>query len=384
MLDGLLVAFGAGYLGAAAWLGAGIRRSAVRSAGAAAPAPAVSVVVAARDEEAHLGACLESLRHQDYGGDLEIVVVDDGSADRTGQVAAEIAAGAGAPIVALRAPDPPRYRCRKKSALAAGIAACHGELLLFTDADCRVPPAWVRSTVAAFGEGVGLVAGYARPRFERGLRYRLLGLDNLAVAALGAGSSGMGFPLSCTGRSFAYRRAVYDEVGGFESIGHLVGGDDVYFARLAVDRTRWRMAYNLAPEAAVESDPGPRTWWGLVHQKLRHASKVGHFQGGARALGGAAYLYYAFLLLGPVKAAVSGHSPAVWAGVWLSKWVADAFLLWYMGRQVCERPSLGYVPLLEACHIPYVLVFTVLGRFGWFRWKGDRPARSGPDRPPPS
>jgi hypothetical protein len=34
-----------------------------------------------------------------------------------------------------------------------------------------------------------------------------------------------------------------------------------------------------------------------------------------------------------------------------------------------ERRLLSFLPLLELCYIPYVLMFTVMGRLGWFRWK---------------
>src|SRR2546422_4449938 len=48
--------------------------------------PTISVIVPARDEEASLGACLESLVAQ-TGVSFEIIVVDDGSTDRTREIA---------------------------------------------------------------------------------------------------------------------------------------------------------------------------------------------------------------------------------------------------------------------------------------------------------
>lgn len=378
MLDPLLAILGLAYVAAIAWLTWGVRRS----AGAAGPSPGrglprVSVIVAARDEEPVLGACLESLRAQEYAGELEVIVVDDASSDGTAAVARREADLPGTAIRVLTAAELPPFRCRKKSALAAGIEASAGELLLFTDADCQAPPTWVRATAAAFEEGVGLVAGYATRRGATGVRGGLVQLDNLMVAALGAGSAGMGAPLSCTGRNFAYRRAVYDQVGGFAPIGHLIGGDDVYFARLAAAVTDWRLAYNLRREAVVESDAGHATLTGLVHQKLRHAAKAGQYRGGARLAGALTYLYHFVILLGVVKALSFGHDPAVLAAAWGSKWVADAVLLAQLGRRVGERPPLGLLPLLEMCYIPYVLVFTVAGRLGWFRWKGS-PAPTSP------
>jgi len=380
VLDPLLIALGLGYVGAVAWLLLGLRRCAAWSPVSASPAgtsdlPGVSVIVAARDEEAGVADCLACLRAQAYGGPLEIVLVDDGSSDRTGEIARDEMARAEAeraPIAVqvLHAPEPPVYACRKKSALAAGIAASTGSLLLFTDADCRPPPDWVAAMVGSFGDGVGLVAGYATRQGGRGIRRGLVQLDNLMVAALGAGSAGMGAALSCTGRSFAYRRVVYDQVGGFEPIGHLTGGDDVFFARLATGETSWRLVYCLHPEAAVVSDAGPSSLGGLVHQKLRHAAKAGQYRGAARLSGSLTYLFHFALFLAALRALGWGHDPTVLAAVWGGKWVADAVLLAQMGRLVGERPRLALLPLLEAWYIPYVLLFTIAGRLGWYRWKG--------------
>jgi len=375
VLDLLLAGLGLAYLGAIAWLALGVRRAAAATAAAgarpdlAASLPSVSIVVAARDEEAALGPCLESLRRQEYGGPLEVVVVDDGSTDGTAEVARQQAALPGAAVWLVGAPEPPAFRCRKKSALAAGIAASTGELLLFTDADCRAPSSWVGSTVARFGPGVGLVAGYATRRGSAGLRGGLVQLDNLMVAALGAGSTGMGQLLSCTGRNLAYRRAVYDQVGGFSRIGHLVGGDDVYFARLVAAETDWLAAYHLARDAAVQSDAGPPGLSGLLNQKVRHAAKAARYGGGARLAGALAYLYHFLIALGAAQVLGWGHAPVVWAAAWGSKWVADAFLVAQLGRRVGERPRLALLPLLELVYIPYVLLFTVAGRLGLFRWK---------------
>lgn len=91
--------------------------------------PAVSVIVPARNEEDCIGACLKSL--VDQGGvSFEILVVDDGSTDRTRSIAA------GFPQVKiLDAGTPPPGWSGKNNAVAAGADAAKCEWLLFTDAD---------------------------------------------------------------------------------------------------------------------------------------------------------------------------------------------------------------------------------------------------------
>jgi glycosyltransferase involved in cell wall biosynthesis len=91
--------------------------------------PLVSVIVPARNEEASLGACLESLVAQ-TGVSSEVIVVDDGSTDRTREIARSFQG------VRLGEPRPlPSGWSGKNNALVAGVTEARGAWLLFTDAD---------------------------------------------------------------------------------------------------------------------------------------------------------------------------------------------------------------------------------------------------------
>ncbi len=89
----------------------------------------MSVIVPARNEEVCLGACLESLVAQ-TGVSFEIIVVDDGSTDRTREIAQSF------PRVRVIDAGPlPSGWSGKNNALVAGMKEARGEWLLFTDAD---------------------------------------------------------------------------------------------------------------------------------------------------------------------------------------------------------------------------------------------------------
>lgn len=108
-----------------------------------APAGRVSVIVAARNEEADLPGCLDSLLRQDYS-DLEIWVVDGHSTDATRAIAL-----ARAPRIRLLDEPPlPEGWVGKSWACDVGARAATGDYLLFTDADVRYHPAAVRTTLA--------------------------------------------------------------------------------------------------------------------------------------------------------------------------------------------------------------------------------------------
>lgn len=91
--------------------------------------PAVSVIVPARNEEACLAACLQSILRQE-GVLFEVIVVDDGSTDETRRIAESFTR------VRIVTPGPlPAGWSGKTNAMLAGARAAKGEWLLFTDAD---------------------------------------------------------------------------------------------------------------------------------------------------------------------------------------------------------------------------------------------------------
>jgi glycosyltransferase involved in cell wall biosynthesis len=93
--------------------------------------PAVSVIVPARNEEACLGECLQSLVCQENVA-FEIFVIDDRSTDRTREIAESFA---GPRLRVLDAGDIPKSWTGKNNAVTIGARAARGQWLLFTDAD---------------------------------------------------------------------------------------------------------------------------------------------------------------------------------------------------------------------------------------------------------
>jgi glycosyltransferase involved in cell wall biosynthesis len=91
--------------------------------------PEVSVIVPARNEEASLGACLESLVSQS-GVDFEILVVNDHSTDRTREIAQSVPG-----VRVIDAGTLPQGWTGKNNAVTCGAREARGQWLLFTDAD---------------------------------------------------------------------------------------------------------------------------------------------------------------------------------------------------------------------------------------------------------
>ena len=335
--------------------------------GKASHGPFVSVVVATRDEEDRIGWCLEGLIAQDYPADrFEVIVVDDRSVDRTLEIARRYE-GLQSCVQVLQVKEQ-GYFCRKKNALALGISRSRGEILLTTDSDCRPGPGWLAGMVRHFNPDVGMVAGHSPPESQRGLTYGVLALEALAKAGLAAGSIGVGVPLSCTGRNLAYRRSAFEAVGGFDRVGHIIGGDDVLLMRMIATDTPWKICYATESETIVPTAPGSISPTDLYHQKARHASKARHYGGPIFYLAGAIYMFHLLLLAGiPPAIFLSGILTPVGIGM-TAKCAVDLAFLFQAKRLMGSSRTLRYFPLLEAVYIPYVVVFSILGGLKKFKW----------------
>ena len=113
----------------------------------------VSVMVPARNEEACLGNCLESLVTQ-AGVSFEIIVVNDASTDRTREIAQSFPR-----VRVVDADPPPSGWTGKNNAMAAGSRVADGEWLLFTDADTvHFPGSLARAVAEAKQHGAALLS----------------------------------------------------------------------------------------------------------------------------------------------------------------------------------------------------------------------------------
>jgi glycosyltransferase involved in cell wall biosynthesis len=117
--------------------------------------PEVTIVVPARNEEACLADCLQSLVTQ-TGITHEIVVVDDGSTDRTREIAQSFAG-----VCVVTPPTLPAGWTGKNNALVAGAKEARGEWLLFTDADTVHTPGSLARAVADAKEHGPVLLSYS-------------------------------------------------------------------------------------------------------------------------------------------------------------------------------------------------------------------------------
>jgi len=119
--------------------------------------PSVTLLVPAFNEEHAIGAKLDSCLALDYPKEkLQVIVLSDGSTDRTNEIVSGYA-GRGIELMAFE-----RNR-GKLAVLRDGLAAARGEIVAFSDAACRLEPQSIRELVKPFADPqVGCVSGVYR------------------------------------------------------------------------------------------------------------------------------------------------------------------------------------------------------------------------------
>ena len=203
--------------------------------------PAVSVIVSARNEEKNIGQCIESLVRIDYPREkLEIILVNDRSTDKTGEIM--LGYGSKHPFILYFEPEPSSGKLKgKTNALSQAIIKSNGEIILTTDADCAVKPAWVREMVRNYDAGTGVAATYTIIEPEN-IYSAIQSFDWIYLLTIASGSDGINLPLSCVGNNMSFRRKAYDEVGGYENIKFSVT-EDFMLLKTIRDKTKWKTKF---------------------------------------------------------------------------------------------------------------------------------------------
>lgn len=332
--------------------------------------PKVSVIIAARNEAHNIPGLVQSLVQQNYPVDkIEFILVDDRSEDATSSRFRQLTNGDNRfKLISLTRINP--GMAPKKNALDTGIQNATGDIIFTTDADCRPAKNWVLTMVSYFTDDVGLVAGFSPLELPdtRSLVRRLYALDSLSLACVSAGSAGWGRLATCSGRNLAYRKEVYQQLGGFSRIGRFVSGDDDLFLHLVVSETRWLVRYAFDCHTVVPSLP-PNRFKLFFHQRIRHASKARHYSLKFTSILAGVYLLNLLLFLGMPLSIMLRTGLSIPFVVLAGKSLFEFVLLAKGAKKFKKMYYLNVFVLAEFLHIPYIVIFGALGQIARFNWK---------------
>lgn len=244
--------------------------------------PSVSVLMAFRNEEENLSRCISGLKKLNYPEDkLEILLLDDHSEDAGAEIVASLIKDDNR-IKMIKVDEPKGNLQGKTNALALGIRESKGDILAVTDADCFVEENWLLDSIKYFAPDTGLVASYtdidekldfqadsSENKYLNSKRFAHLQAVDMSILQTIAGrSSNWGHTLTVLGNNLLFRRIVYEEIGGYESMKFSLTED--YALMDAIRKTeQWNIAYRFPDKSSRVFALPENTFTKFKAQRLR-------------------------------------------------------------------------------------------------------------------
>lgn len=330
----------------------------------------VSVLIAARNEEENIARTLDCIIAQDFPKELlEIIVVDDHSTDAT---AAIVATYADRGVTLIQLNEGSQLNSYKKLAISRAIAQAKGEIIVTTDADCRMGRSWLKTIMQYFQEADPyLVSSPVVYTEEKSSFERLQTLEFLYLIGLGAAGIGNGNPTTCNGANLAYRKDVFWEMGGFKGIDNLASGDDELFLHKVAEKHADRIGFCKSEEAIVFTDAKPDLK-SFISQRKRWASKSTKYKDKKVVLLGLCIWLFNLALLGGIVQFFIGLPQIHWLllTAFLLKIIAEYYFIAPLCKFAGRTELLLKLPLLSLVHALYLVYIGIAGNIGKYDWKG--------------
>lgn len=258
--------------------------------------PSVSILVAARNEEANLERCLRSLVGQWYAGEkMEILVGNDWSEDGTQSIIDEFARKY--PMLKSVEIKKNIGLARGKSNVLANLAQqARGEVLLITDADMWLPPDWAQTMVLSFEPTTGIVTGFTIVKTDSWFS-AMQSVDWAFALGMIKVITDRGTPVTSMGNNMAVLTKAYKSTGGYEKLPFSITED--FQLTKAVLSNGYTLKQEISPELTGLTEPSIG-FTGLLHQRKRWATGVLQLPLPIVALLGLQAFYYPAAILGSV------------------------------------------------------------------------------------
>ncbi len=233
----------------------------------------VSVIICAHNEAENLKKYLPAVLNQNYK-DFEVIVVNDGSKDKTDQILLDFQAQYAHLNIITILPEEKKH-LGKKYALDLGIQHAKNPYLLLTDADCQIlSEKWITKMIQYFDAETELVLGIAPYHSTGTFLNKMVNYETTMTMVQYVNYALWGIPYMGIGRNLAYTKKLYDKVGGMKDHLEIISGDDDLFVQSARKHTRVAVCLEKGSLTYSEAPESFQKWW---RQKTRHYTTGGYY-----------------------------------------------------------------------------------------------------------
>ena len=332
------------------------------------PKTQVSILIAARNEADKIHHTIDDILAQNYPKRLfELIIVDDHSTDDTGKII-DSYAFKGVKLIILNESE--TLNSYKKKAISKAINLASGELIITTDADCRMGKNWLSTIVNYFEENdFNLISSPVIFFEEKSLFERLQTLEFLFLIGLGAAGIGNKMPSTCNGANLAYKKSVFFNLDGFKGIDDLASGDDELFLHKVAHAYPGSIGFCKSADAVVYTHAKP-TLKEFIQQRKRWASKsVKYKDKKIMFLAIAIWLFNVSLVVNLIG---GFFIPVLLKLVFIQftiKFIAEVFYLEPVTSFAKRNNLLYYLSFLTFFHVAYLIYIGLAGNSGKYQWK---------------
>ncbi len=330
----------------------------------------VSIIIAARNEEEKIDKTIVDMLSQSYERALiEVIVIDDHSTDRTAKI---VQSYSNSKVKLIQLNEPNAINSYKKKAIETAIGVAKGDLIVTTDADCRMGPEWLATIVNYYEKtGCKMISSPVAYFEEKSFFEEAQALEFAYLIGLGASTIGNKNPSTCNGANLAYEKQAFIEVGGFKGIDDLASGDDELLLHKMAACYPDKIGF-VKNEDAIVYTHAKATLGEFIQQRKRWASKSTRYKAkSVMALGLSVWLFNLSIITNVLLVI---FFPVVMWPILIFQLLAKLLIEFIFLNQMMvffkRKHLLWWLPILNALHIVYIVYIGVAGNSGKYNWKG--------------
>lgn len=334
-----------------------------------------SIVIPFRNEAENLPALLKSIRSLEYPKELfEVLFVDDASEDDSVEIIEnfikerlfDCAQGDIRVILNERKTNSP-----KKDAISTAIEQAKHEWIITTDADCLAPKYWLDSFDEYIQKNdVNCIAAPVTYIIKNSFLDRFQLLDMLSLQGATIGGFGINKPFLCNGANFAYTKALFNELNGFDGNTHTASGDDIFILEKAAKKHPKQLHYLKCELATVFTKTQP-TWNALLSQRVRWAAKTSAYNNWLGKFTGLVVLLMNALIIALLTLTIiDAFNLKVFIYLVIIKFNIDFFII-YKSALFFNQKGVLKSFIISFIYYPFFSVYVAfISMFSSYKWKG--------------
>lgn len=307
----------------------------------------LSIIIAAYNEADNLRRFLPKILEQEYF-QFEVVLIDDHSADETGDVIRELNSER------ISYKKNKEGQKGKKSAITYGVEMAKYQYLVFIDADCYPNSKyWLQEINASFNEQNDLILGHGRFEKTKGLLNKLIRYENVLNATQYLSFAISGIPYMGVGRNMAYSKELFVNSNRFESHQDINSGDDDLFVNENADSAAVGVMINSESHTISRAKSSLKEY---IVQKRRHLQAGTRYKSSHKLIlavyGASQFMFSAIFLV----LLLIGFRPMQVLLVFSLKELIQIFIFKDICDKLEDQQLIIWKPFLEA-----LFIFTIAG-----------------------